>query len=318
MEIEIENVSKILPKDQELYSCFFDKESNLNHYGNNWAYIIQACRGTGGLGHKYFDGDHLLSIGLHNQHFVIVRPLGKNVTSLLEKLVFRLYKKSEKPVYIKHLLREQAEILKQRGFIDIKEYPWSKETPKDDDTFPQVVINLENFFNDLQTSKQAKIRLQCHKFLNGLPYEKLGPFRFQDYIPQKNNHQIQQAKDLIEKWSNGNKDFIDSYKNIIESPPINGFNYLVKLKDNSIVGFLILGKIGKESTACHANIFCYKEFNGLSEAGLVTGFSKLYEHGIKKVNLGGSETENLHKFKLKFSPEELKETYHMVFRPSYF
>lgn len=316
MKINIENISPILSDDQELYNSFFNKELDLNHYGNNWAYIIQACRGTGGLGHKYSDGKNLLSIGFYNKHFVIVRPVGENVVNSLENLAIDLYKESKKPVYVKHVLKNQREQLKEKGFVDIEEYIWDKQSPRDDDTFPQVVINLENFFNDLQTSKQAKIRLKCHRFLNDLPYEKLGLFRFQNYDPKNHDYQIQQTKDLIEKWANGNKEFIEPYKNIVESPPINGFNYLVKLKDNSVVGFLIFGKIGKESTACYSNIFCYKEFNGLSEAGLVTGFSKIYEHGIKRVNLGGSETENLHKFKLKFNPEELKETYHLVFKPN--
>lgn len=59
----ISGVSAIGPEDQELYTDFFRQEYVSELYANNWAYITQACRGSGGLGHKYFDGTTLVSIG---------------------------------------------------------------------------------------------------------------------------------------------------------------------------------------------------------------------------------------------------------------
>ncbi|MBI4170841.1 MAG: hypothetical protein HY514_04045 [Candidatus Aenigmarchaeota archaeon] len=44
-------------------------------------------------------------------------------------------------------------------------------------------------------------------------------------------------------------------------------------------------------------------------------FLRLQDEGVKRVNLGGSETEALYKFKLKFQPHELKEATHMVYLP---
>ena len=52
---------------------------------------------------------------------------------------------------------------------------------------------------------------------------------------------------------------------------------------------------------------------GTTEYLFLKFFMDLYKKGIRRVNMGGSETESLHKFKMKFYPEKLTKMYYAIF-----
>ncbi len=309
---------QIGPEDQELYTDFFRQEPVSELYANNWAYIIQACRGSGGLGHKYFDGTTLVSIGKHDGHYVLVRPLGANPVAAVQMLAKRLHKISKKPVYAKHVLPEQAADFKCIGFSDMRQYPWSAASPLDDDTFPQVVVALDNIFR-VEQKESRELRLRLNRFLNYAAenltlQEACFLFAPELYNPEKHLYQKTHAVRVLEKWASKNKELMDAYTNMIEYPPSEGFCYIMRIGIKAR-GFYVFGKIGERTVGCHATIADYRQMPGLSEAALMKCFGSLHNKGIRRVNLGGSETEALYKFKLKFRPHELKEATHMVYLP---
>lgn len=304
---EAGDISPISKNDIYLYDSFFKKEL-LPNYANNWAYITQACRNLEKLGYKFFNNKSLISIGYHNGHFVIVRPMGEFAVETTKKIASHLYNFTGMPVYLKHLSEEQErELTKDKDFINMSLYPWHSEYPLDDDTFPQVVIDLKNIAGDaINKPENAKIRLRVNRFKNFYKSQ----LQFIQYSPIEYPLQKEVALDIVTRSS---KD-TTPYKNMIENPVSSDFNFLLYM-DEKPVGFYVFGNIGDNEVGCFANICDYVNYPGLCEAALIKVFNSLYSSGIEKVNLGGSEIENLHRFKLKFNPSELKKTSHLVYKP---
>ena len=86
----LDNITDINPEDWKLFREFFKTEWHEPNYANAWAYIIQACRGAGGLGKKFYDGETLIGLGKHNGHPVLVRPVGKRKPQKIHDLAHQL------------------------------------------------------------------------------------------------------------------------------------------------------------------------------------------------------------------------------------
>ncbi len=137
-------ISPITLADHPRYQQFFAQDQRHACYGNSLIYLTQACRGFG-LGLKYDDGDTLLSIGCHRDHYVIVRPLGVIDRRLLDLLTL-MREISGKPVFLKKLFPDQAQQLRQMGpFSDAAQetYPWDADAFADDDTYPEIILDLD-------------------------------------------------------------------------------------------------------------------------------------------------------------------------------
>ena len=145
-------IQPITTNDFDLYQQFFQQTSSIACYGNSWSYITQACRKLG-LGYKYYDRDILISIGKHHNHFVIVRPLG-NIDHRFIELLKYLYDLSGQPIFIKKIFNSQTEQLNAKLFSEIRgkdnssgtetnKYVWDEKSIADDDTYPELIFNLE-------------------------------------------------------------------------------------------------------------------------------------------------------------------------------
>ncbi len=304
---EIKNLSPITSNDMDLYDAFFKKES-LSNYANNFSYITQACRNLGMQGFKFVTDETLISLGYHNGHFVIVRPLGNKAIESVESIAAQLFDLSRLPVYLKHLSESQAiSLSNNRKIIEMAQYPWEQECPLDDDTFPQAIINLQNMVgNAINKPENAKIRLRVNRFKNFFTEE----LQFVKYSPDVIPQQMDIAYGIVSRCA---KD-LTSYINMIKHPVNSNFNLLLYIGEKPI-GFYVFGRIGNSELGCFANICDYMNYPALCEAALINAFNFLYESGIEKVNLGGSEIENLHRFKLKLNPSTLKNTSHKVYKP---
>lgn len=302
------NFSSISYNDVSLYENFF-KHEEASNYANNWAYITQACRNLGSLGYKYFTKESLLSLGYHNNHFVIVRPIGTNAVESIKSITKILYRVSGNPVYIKHLSEHQSTVLsKSNDFINMSNYPWEPECPFDDDTYPQVVIDLKNITGDsINKPENSKIRLRLNRFNNVFK----SALRFIQYNPMKYPNQREIAFDIVSRCS---KD-PSAYENMIMYPAATNFAFLLFLDDKP-VGFFTFGNIGNNEVGCFANICEYENYPALAETSLVKIFNLLYCQGIERVNLGGSEIESLHRFKIKLNAFELRNTSNIVYKPA--
>ncbi|MBI3795708.1 MAG: hypothetical protein HY268_01900 [Deltaproteobacteria bacterium] len=148
-------ITPITVQDIPLYRHFFSQDARTYCYGNSWTYVTQACRGLG-LGYKYYDGDMLLSIGRHNGHYVIVRPLGKIDNRFLE-LLSSLYRVSHRPVFIKKLFPDQvatlqclenfclaSTYLRDHEQAAPGKYVWDRSAFADDDTYPRLPLQRQS------------------------------------------------------------------------------------------------------------------------------------------------------------------------------
>jgi hypothetical protein len=147
------SISAITNADFSLFREFFARDNRFACYGNSWAYITQACRGLG-LGWKCHQQDVLWPIGQHRGHYVIVRPLGA-LDGRFVDLLETLRQKSGKPVFIKKLFKDQVAELQHLGnFVPAAtycptlnraaagRYVWDPVAFADDDTYPELIINV--------------------------------------------------------------------------------------------------------------------------------------------------------------------------------
>ena len=301
-----QGVSPIIPADQILYKSYFSKSKHRG-YACSWPYIIQACRNLGHLGYKYHFDHSLVSIGAHQNHYVVVCPLGL-AFGALKTLLPTLKELSKKPVFIKHL---NPNGISELNLVSMSEFPWHPNHPHDDSTFPEPIIDLNLLAKQgIRGPKFSKLRLRINRFRNAYGDY---PLQFIPYDPEYFPQHQKQAKKVILKWSAPDRHRLEVYSNLLGCPDNQGLNYLLKL-GKQICGVFIAGIIDSKTAGVYANICDWQQYPGLSEMALYQFLMLMFhQHGIERCNLGGSETYALHKFKLKFQPSELKHRQHLVY-----
>ncbi|MFC1722809.1 hypothetical protein ACFL0V_01590 [Nanoarchaeota archaeon] len=306
----IPDVEPIVPEEQPIYAQFFAEELELALYANSWAYITQACRDTGNLGHRFYDQQTLISIGQHNDHTVLVRPLGHNTVEKTLDLAQRLRQQTSRPVYLKHPSEAQTDQLRSKGFVPMQEYPWTPEAPLDDDTYPQLLYDIITVLE--AGHKESNVRRTLARFTNSLiTDERLMHMHTMPFKPHEWTNQIATATDILMELDGGRNEWYDAHRNMITNHPTDGISSFLNLGRETL-GFHVYTQIGHQTVGWYANICKYQEIPGLSEAFMMIAFSHLRDQGYSSVLAGGSETESLHKFKMKFNPVELKQAEHLV------
>lgn len=339
-------ITLISGNDAPLYSDFFVRDNRVACYGNSWAYIIQACRGLGG-GFKYHDRDVLLSIGRHRGHYVVVRPLG-NIDSRFTDLLRTLRERSGKPVFIKKLFSDQVVRLRALGeFCEAASYsaseskasagvyPWDSVNFADDDTYPEVILDLgvtlkyrmkpQQWLNELQLAlvhplekPQLKtIKTGYRRFRRNIKkFLRLGiECRLKEYDAGSAD---EIRRFLLTYFGPTRKENVAAYEAMLASPRAgaNGndrFCFVAHVAGvESPVGFFFVERLDEESAGLYAGVVS-RSYPGLPEYLRVRMMSHLQEAGIRFLNLGGSETESLHAFKRKQGPVEERHMATLVY-----
>jgi hypothetical protein len=294
----IRKTTPIRPEDQGIFARMFATELELERYPNSWSYITQACRGLGELGYKYYDSERLIGIGSHNGHYVIVNPIGTEASQMqvhILNLCRDLYEASSKPVYLKHI-QEKYRTGLTSGFKSMEEYHWNKEEPYDDATYPEVITTCNSI---IELMKNSKFKARLNAFVNRTK-PLIDPHFLAVHYIDDHSHIVHQdgVIRLVEEWSNGNEELAAPYINMIKHPSQSGFSF-VMLVQGEVVGFYVFERIGVSAAAGYAMITNYRKMPGATEAGFYLAALELEKFGIEKINLGGSERESLHTYKLK-------------------
>jgi len=113
---------------------------------------------------------------------------------------------------------------------------------------------------------------------------------------------------LVKRFS---KNF-EAYENILKFPNSVRLEFALFI-NNKIEAIVILNKLNTECVGCYTNISNYQTFPAIQEWVFFELFHKLREMNIQYLNLGGSETEKLQRFKLKLIPEFLLESAYFVY-----
>ncbi|HKA56084.1 MAG TPA: hypothetical protein VKJ47_20730 [Candidatus Binatia bacterium] len=340
------SISPIIAKDISLYRQFFSRDGRASCYGNSWTYITQACRGLG-LGYKYYDGDVLLSIGRHNGHYVIVRPLGTIDHRFLDLLRF-LARASYRPVFVKKLFPDQVATLRHLGdfcpasaYAGDREqavpgkYVWDGGAFADDDTYPELIYDI-----DLSSA----LELERSQWLAAYRLARADtPGTFHGHSPSRYHYElrrrVRQFSNLsihcrLEEYHAGMEDGVRrfcadyfgvsrrenaaAYENTLKLPQVtdceNHFFRFVAFVDGSSApsGFFVVERLDRLSAGSYASIIS-RRYPSLPEYLTTRVMQQLKGAGVRYLNVGGSESHGLHMFKKKYGPIEARTMAMLVY-----
>jgi hypothetical protein len=308
-------ISPITPDDYPLFQQFFSKEPHT--YGNSWTYIMQGMYGIGPnkLGYKYYDGTNLSAVCVYPKVedpkvlvFYWIRPMGPSILDAINKISHEILTKHKTPSYAKKLFNNQYDQLKQFGFKDVSEFPWHSFYPAEDDTFPEQIYDVSKM---LRSAEESDKDTQINRSL-----------RYYHSI-KKNLHitcapiheHVEDTKSLIDTFFELN-DTTRAYPNI--SDPLDYYSMLhvdtkpqmienILYLNNKPVGFYVIEKQSNTHASQYATISMRNISNHIVDYMMFDVFYMLENQKIQYLNLGGSETQTLHLFKLKYQPvKELK------------
>lgn len=144
-------------------------------YGDAWTYLVQATHMEDlglPLGLKYYDGSMLVFIGVFRRpadpcgrtHVHLVRPLGAWEGEDLRQIALDSVRASGSSAYVKKLHEEQFGPLLRAGFRDARCLPWHPRAPLEDDTYPEIGIDLRGLESAVLGRGQAEIIRKHRRF----------------------------------------------------------------------------------------------------------------------------------------------------------
>jgi hypothetical protein len=212
-------------------------------------------------------------------------------------------------------------------------YTWDSIAFADDDTFPEVIIDMQSLIGD------DGLRMAQEVFKKGLP--DLQPHiveeykhryrRFRNHVSRFLNHQYHlslrnynkaSADDgrrfLTNYFGAGRPQDVEAYENFLAGLfPTEAahcyFNTLAYIQDQpDPVGFYLAEQTDEQSAGCYSAV-TLREVKGLSEYIYLEIFRFFQQRGIRFLNIGGSEVKQLHSFKRKFVPYEERRMHMLVY-----
>ncbi len=297
-------ITPLATKDIPIFKKFFVNEPHT--YGNSWTYITQGKYGIGpnGIGYKYYDGKNLSSFSVY-PHMEIpnticvywTRPMGPTILDIIEKISKNLLKEFGTPTYIKKIFQDQHNYLIQKGFKETTEFPWHFESPSEDDTFPEVIVDAKATINNILRRETVRNALKRYRSLKSvvsikkITNEKQRQLAWQ--IAQ--NFFKQNLKTLESNISTCN----DFYNPIFASRYSENELFLI-MQNLTPRGIFDLEKLDNNYYAIYMSLMLRERLRNLNEFSIIYRCNKLLENGGLYLNMGGSETEGLNAFKNKF------------------
>jgi hypothetical protein len=311
------NITPISQTDYPLFQQFFSCQNHT--YGNSWSYITQGMYGIGRnkLGYKYYDGENLSAVCIYPKIeqpkiniFYWIRPMGKTILQKIVDFSRHLLIKRNLPTYVKKIFKEQFNYLKIKGFKDISKFPWHTSAPAEDDTYPEIIINVKETLSNKSRTRELKNSFKRFNGLNKIITVSLA----------------KSAQDLTEAWKMVNKFFKQKitsltsnistkydYYNIIFSPPLRNYTlFLIKTNNSDIkatCGFFNVARQTAKFFSSYAALMLRKKYKNLNDFSIIYTCKYIFQRGGEYLNVGGSETEGLHVFKRKFAVENENKMY---------
>lgn len=307
----LQKVSPLTSQDKELFQKTILKFRPLtNHYEDSWGYIIQATRYDG---FKWYDKrtGSLVLFGKKSRRddtLVVPNFIGK-ISYLKDVLNKVLEQENISKAIIKNVNPLDKLLFLAQGFREYNddEY-WSKYAPYDDQTFPQLVIDLNRLavpkgrqYRNLRTALRKPLALDFRKYKSSDKEEVLILFSLRDGNNSKNISQ--------EARENG------MYYVSHAMYPDASLDKMVFIdrKTNKIIGFIASSDISKRNTCLVASIF-KPTVNTESVWGIYQSMLLKYQQGFQQINIGGVETSGtFHFLRRYFRPVEQIAKTHLVY-----
>lgn len=277
------------------------------NYEDSWGYIIQSTRYNG---YKICDpkSNSLLFFGNKSDSNKTPVITNANATiNFLKNAIQEIQNTTQQTkVIIKNVDKKEKRNFLKNGFREYTEKEiWDKDAPFDDQTYPQVIIDLEKLYkkrgNTYQHLRTALNKLKSRDPIYIRPYKKTDKEDVLKVFSTRDNKTQSHKKNM----------YYDSHKMF---PDAKLDKYVVcSYNNHAILGFTAISKINSQTVALVAAIFKNKD-NYTSTAGTFLTLKRQYEKGYKFANLGGSEAKNMYQFKKeKFIACDEIEKIHLIY-----
>lgn len=286
--------------------------------------------------------------GSDNVYVHIIAPNGNSWHRIIKKMssVLSCSFKNVIAIYVRHIDEDDYNILIKNGYQPICDRPWHIDSHSEDETFNHRYIELEKIIGknnnelfvknlDMAGSRnfRTKTRSAFNRFSNFLAGNSF-ILEFYNYTSKyKNAAQIIVCNNF-ELFHPKGSSVSEDYANLLNKAFYDGeniFSYIGFIKKNNTkekmkkkpVAFFVGEKISKDCVALYATLSATKNppkglsikkqvgYTALSQYCYVKIFENLYSTGIRYVDLGGSENEQLNTFKRQLGAIE-KKTYWAV------
>jgi hypothetical protein len=284
----------------------------------------------------YEDGETLFGVGIFRKtietpiwHVMVSGPWGADGFAKVDGFIRRLRALGiTSEVYVRHLPTPLYEEFLGRGYRNVDESPWCEDAPAEDETHNHKRIRLSDIIGDglgagreilnLPGSEnrgfRTKARMAFNRFMNFLQRNDLR-FTIRDYTLADREIAERLVRNHFAILKNPVGSTPEDYMSLIRhDPAAGGDQYFGKIgfleKDTtSMPGLLFIGeKTGNSTVAMYAT-FANRDqemldpridptgFSAISQSSYLLLFRELRDMGIEWVDVGGSETEDLNKFK---------------------
>ncbi|OIO15721.1 hypothetical protein COV53_06265 [Candidatus Gottesmanbacteria bacterium CG11_big_fil_rev_8_21_14_0_20_37_11] len=303
-------ITPITVRDYALFNKFFHKEPYT--YGNSWTYVIQGMYGIGenNLGYKYFDGGNLSAVCVFPKIekpdlnvFYWIRPMGKSILDVIDKLSKNYHKEHKLPIYVKKIFKEQYEYLRNKGFKNTSNFPWHSSCPSEDDTYPEQILDIAHTIDIAKKLGKTRQLNRSYRYYEQLKKdETLKEGSIYDHKKEAKKVLISFFQEEIKSRSLNISNPYDFYNIVLNK--LNSESTIEKIIkiDRTYVAFHLSEIQNKELASLYALISLRNQSNHIVDFLMFDTFYLLLKSDIKFINLGGSEIESLYQFKIKFRP----------------
>jgi len=300
------NLPELCPltwKDAELFRTQFKQKAVC--YANSWLYILRSARDDqGNLGLKFQDANSLFSVGLRNHTLYIINPSGNGVTHKILKICDAVLETESQitEIVIKKTSEQISKELLETTLFALASK--NQSALLEDELFPENVLDLELTFpsGSKINSKAENLRKKFRSF------EKTGVKIYRhDNLQSLGNNTLYSGLRSLSR-TNHNKWL--AYKSIVDEVCTNPSFYKASIfTHNEKIHGIYISEIFQND---NAGLYCAltsREYQGMTEWMDVVFFQSLLNSGVKKLYLGGSETEGVHVYIKKLLPQPV--TYNM-------
>lgn len=301
----------------------------------------------------YEDGETLFGIGIFRKtlespiwHVMVSGPWGTNGLAKVDAFIRRIRALGiTDEVFVRHLTGEQQQTFLQHGYQPVDESPWCADAPSEDETHNHKRILLSDIIGggegpqlEIKTlpgedsrGHRTKARMVFNRFTNFLERNGL-TFVIRDYTlaDQEVGEQLVRHHFAILKNPVGSTP--EDYMSLVRCDPAQAGNQqfgkigFLERAGISIPSLLFLGEKTDATTVALYATFANRDqetldsridpvgFSGISQYAYLVLFQMLRDQGILSVDVGGSETEDLNKFKRQLGASEVP-SYWVIAQP---
>lgn len=301
-------ISKITAKDKILLQeTVMRLTPNTMRYEDSWGYVIQSTRYRGFKWYDPHTGSLIFFGRKSNSDNTLVIPVFFATPSYLAEVIIQIQNALKAPkTILKNINQNDISNFTPYGFRQYhKHEAWSKEARFDDQTYPQILLDLQSL-----AEKKGRRYHILRKALNKKPPVHLRQYKDSD---REAVLKILDMKDGETKDTSAKRKGM-YYTSHAIYPKADVSKYVIVENESSdIIGFTATSRVTNTTTALVASLF-KPGIRVASIWGMYETLMLKYHEGFKMANMGGSETLKIYAFKHeKFPPLETLGKTHLVF-----